>query len=101
MTARYRVTPRARADLVAIARYTRDVWGMAKRDAYLRRLTARFDWLSRNPELGRPRPELMENVRSFPEGAHLIVYRQTGEIIEILGVPHKSMDIDSRFSDRN
>ena len=43
MTACRRITPRARADLVAIARYTRDVWDVAKRDAYLGRLTARFD----------------------------------------------------------
>ncbi len=99
MTARYRITPRAEADLIAIARYTRDAWGEAQQAVYLAQLEDRFAWLAEHPKLGRQRPELNTAVRSFPEGSHLILYRERAGVVEIIGVAHKSMDIDDRYAD--
>ena len=52
MTARYRVTPRAAADLNRIATYT--LWNRGRRHttAYLKALNDRFGWLAEHPEIG-------------------------------------------------
>ena len=42
-----RITPEARDDLQAIARYTKQTWGSAQKNAYRDRLMARFKEISR------------------------------------------------------
>ena len=97
MTARFRLTPRAAADLNRIAAYTVEKWGRRQTTAYLEALNGRFIWLTEYPDIGRARPEILPELRSFQEGSHIIFYRIRGTVIEIIGVPHMSMDIASRF----
>ena len=97
MTAPYRVTPRAAADLNDIAVYSLRKWGQQQTTAYLTALNDRFVWLGEYPDIGRARPEILRDLRSFREGSHIIFYRTRGTAIEIIGVPHASMDIDSYF----
>ena len=68
-------------------------------DSYLRNLTARFAWLAENPRLGRSRPEIAPDVRSYREGSHLVFYRVRPNVIEIIGLPHRAMDVDAYFDD--
>lgn len=100
MSRRVRVTPRAYADLKAIARYTRATWGETQRDAYLADLERRFAWLADTPDLGRPRPELGEGYRSYPQGAHVIFYIARERAIDIIGILHRSMDVEGYFGER-
>ena len=97
MTAPFRVTPRAAADLNHIAVYSLRKWGRPQTTAYLKALNDRFAWLAEYPDIGRARPEILPELRSFREGSHIIFYRTRGTVIEIIGVPHMSMDIDSYF----
>lgn len=90
--ASYRLTPRALADLDAIAEYTLDTWGRAQTERYLTALTDRMAWLAAAPDLGKARDEIAPGYRSFPEGRHLIFYIEAGGFISIIGVPHRSMD---------
>ena len=99
MTAPFRITPRAAADLNRIAVYTLRMWGRRQTTAYLKALTDRFAWLAEYPDIGRTRPEILPELRSFREGSHIIFYRTRGTVIEIISVPHMSMDIDSYFED--
>jgi len=98
MSASYRVTPRAFADLAAIARYTVAVWDESQRDAYLEAIEQRFSWLAKQPMAGRSRPEINERYRSFPEGSHVIFYIVREDGIDIIGVPHRSMGLPTYFS---
>ena len=100
MTARFRLTPRAAADLNRIAAYTIRKWGRRQATAYLTAMNDRFAWLAEYPEVGRARPEILPELRSFREGSHIIFYRIRNQGIEIIGVPHMGMDIDSFFEDR-
>jgi toxin ParE1/3/4 len=93
MTGLFRLTPRAAADLDGIADYTMEVWGAAQMGDYLRSLNRRFEWLARNPLAGRERNDVHPGYRSFPEGSHVIFYIVSDEYIDIIGLPHKSMDI--------
>ena len=97
MTAPFRLTPRAAADLNRIAAYSLRNWGRRQTIAYLKALNDRFVWLAEYPEVGRARPEVLPELRSFREGSHIIFYRARKTVIEIIGVPHMSMDIDSYF----
>ncbi len=97
MSLTVRVTRRARRDLLRIGDYTEEVWGHAQRNAYLQDLTARFHWLAVHPDLGRRRDDLGRGLRSYRQGQHLIFYRVTGGSLEVVGVPHGSMDHSKYF----
>lgn len=94
---KFRITPRAKADLVSIGRYTERVWGRRQRDRYLGELDACFHWLAKNARLGRHRPEIHEGYYSYAQGAHVIFYVISEEYVDIIGIPHKAMDIDNFF----
>jgi toxin ParE1/3/4 len=93
MSANFRLTPRAAADLEAIADYTIERWGLEQLEIYLRSLNNRFEWLAENPFAGRDRNDVDAGYRSFPEGSHVIFYVVGDDCVIIIGIPHKSMDI--------
>ena len=100
MSAGYRLTLRAVADLESIADYTLGHWGEAQMERYIRKLYARFDLLGARPETGRKRDEIRPKLRSFVEGSHVIFYREGKKGVEIMGVLHQSMDHQARLSER-
>ena len=94
----FRITPRARDDLISIGRYTQAQWGRSQRNLYLRKIEKRFDWLAANPHLGKDRSDVAADDYSLPEGLHVIFYMISEVGVDIIGVPHKSMDIITYFS---
>lgn len=97
MTPSFRVTPRALEDLKNIGAYTLDVWGKTQRDKYLRAIDNRFAWLASQPRQGKYRIDIEEGYYSFPQGSHVIFYIIRNEGIDIIGIPHKNMDILNYF----
>jgi toxin ParE1/3/4 len=95
--ARYRVTPRALDDLRNIGRYTEQQWGKDQRNRYLRAIEQRFQWLADSPQFGKPRTDIAEDYFSFPQGQHVVFYLINSEGIDIIGIPHKEMDIVTYF----
>ena len=47
------LTVAAQADLKAIARYTKQRWGLPQRNVYLKEIDQVFHALARNPAMGR------------------------------------------------
>lgn len=94
---RYRITPKAHEDLREIGRYTQKRWGKIQRNAYLLKLEKRFNWLAEHPKRGKHRPEIGEGFYSFPEGRHIIFYLINVDFIDIIGIPHRRMDIIDFF----
>ena len=99
MKGRFKLTVRAQADLDAIADYTLEQWGAGQMERYVKALDARFVWLAERPEIGRRRDDILGALRCYPEGSHLIFYRIADVGIEIVGIPHRSMDIGSYFEE--
>lgn len=93
MIANFRLTLRAAEDLDAIADFTIQTWGLDQLETYLRSLNRRFEWLAENPFAGRERNDVHPGYRSFPEGSHIIFYIVSDDHVDIIGIPHKSMDI--------
>ena len=98
MTNIYRITPRAQQDLINIGRYTIERWGREQRDLYLRAIEQRFKSIAENPYMGRHRPDIKEGYYCWPQGSHLISYLIRKNLIDIIGIPHKRMDILNYFS---
>lgn len=87
----------AQSDLEDIWLYTFNHWNIDQADAYLLSITNRFAWLADQPGLGRKRDDIKEGYFSFPEGEHIIFYKITDDIVDIIGIPHHSMDVFSHL----
>ncbi len=98
MSNSFRLTPRAAADLDAIADYTVETWGLAQLETYLMGFNNRFQWLADNPLAGRERNDVHPGYRSYPEGSHVIFYIINDDQVDIIGMPHKSMDASTFFT---
>ena len=94
---RFNLTLRAKEDLRGIWNYTLEAWNEAQADAYLTDLYERFGWLADDPQLGKHRREVCEGYYCFPQGSHLGFYLIRDTEIDIIGVPHKEMDILNFF----
>ena len=95
MTPGYRVRQSAEADLEKIWLHTFQEWGDEQADIYTRSLLARFAWLAENPRAGKPRGDVKPGYYSFPEGMHVVFYTISEEGLDIIGIPHQSMDVIS------
>lgn len=58
------------------------------------RFTHLFEMFADHPEIGRERPELREDLRSFPEGSYVIFYRIWAGQVAIVRVLHGATDLD-------
>ena len=84
-------------ELEEIWQYSLSNWGIDQADQYIRDLTSRFEWLSENPQAGKQRDDIKPGYYCFPQGSHLVFYRIIDDTLDILGVPHQTMDVDSRI----
>ena len=94
---KFRITPRAKVDLQNIGRYTENRWGKKQRNKYLIDLEKRFILLAKNPRIGKHRVDIRDSFYSFPQGEHVVFYIINQDGIDIIGIPHKEMDIISYF----
>ena len=93
----YRLRADARNDLEIIWNYTLDEWGALQAERYFEALITCFDDLASNPQMGRPRDEVISGMRSFPQGRHIVFYEIDDLGIEIVGIVHQSADVDNHF----
>jgi len=94
----YSIRQQAQADLESTWLYSYQEWGAEQADQYIRSLLSRITWLSENPQLGKQRTDVKPGYYCFPEGMHLIFYKITRSGIDIIGIPHQSMDIVGHFN---
>ena len=90
----FRLTAKARADLVSIGRYTEDVWGREQRNKYLAELDECFHTLAAKPNMGRTCDDISKGYHKYHIGRHLIFYRHADKDIEIIRILHDRMDIE-------
>jgi toxin ParE1/3/4 len=89
----YRLSPQAKTDIEAVGDYiAADSLTNARR--FIERLTQKFVALDRNPMIGRARPELRSDLRSFAYGAYLILYRAVEGGVENVRVLHGARNLE-------
>lgn len=92
----YRVSRRARRDLIGIWCYIADDNESAA-DRFIDLITQRFQPLGKNPYAGRSRDELRPGYRSFPAGQYVVFYRLSDSGVQIMHVLHGKRDLDALF----
>ena len=89
----YKLTERARDDLVALYIDGVQDFGPHQAEQYHAGLKMVFQFLSDNPEAARPRLELRPPLRIHPYKAHIILYDITSQRdVTIVRVRHKRED---------
>ena len=92
--ANYRITAKAKRDLLHIGRYTDKLWGRLQRNNYLAGLDASFNYVSANPLAGTVCNEILSGYRKYLYQSHFIFYQlnQTNSV-DIIRILHKRMDV--------
>jgi plasmid stabilization system protein ParE len=85
--------------LVFIARQSGSPKVALKFTAELRRKCASLAALP--GQMGRPRPELRDDIRSFAFRGHVIFFRYVDDVFEVLNVFEGHRDFDSYFNDED
>jgi plasmid stabilization system protein ParE len=94
VTARYRLTPRAREGFHRVAFYVEENFGNAVADRVISNLVRAFELLAKNPGAGHQRHDLTrdQQVLFWPVGPTLIAYRPAPEGVEILFIERGEVD---------
>ena len=91
----YRLTPKAEADIIAIAEAGLSRWGRGQAEEYHDGLYALFDLIASSPRMARERNELTPAVRVQRYRAHLVLYLIEGDDILIVRLRHGREDWQS------
>lgn len=86
----------ASADLAEIWAYIAED-SLRQADILAVRIDQEFKVLARNPSIGRARPELLANLRSFPVDRYIIFYIPRPRGIEVIRVLHGARDLKPLF----
>lgn len=92
------LTKEAKEDLRKIAKFTEKRWGRDQRNLYTKQFDDGFHLLAETPSVGKKCNYIKVSYRKFPQGSHIVFYREgTKGIIIIIRILHKNMDVESRF----
>lgn len=90
--------PAAKADLDAIAIYTKREWGKQEARAYLGELRAFASSLADFPHRYPRHASRLGTLRKASCGDHLIFYTVSAEAVEIVRVLHNRVDVNDHFA---
>ena len=97
MIRQVRLTPKARADIDAIRKYSEKEWGKDQAIKYIRTIHAVLQLIDSNPGIARKAEDIRPGLLKYPAGSHLIFFRLTEEAIDIVRILHKRMDMEAHF----
>ena len=89
----YLLSSEADRDVEEIFDYTFDIFGLDQAVKYLSELEGLLSNLCLNPEIGKTRDEIRDELRSFPYESHIIFYRILPDHIRVVRILHSSRDI--------
>lgn len=89
-------TPEAKQDLLDTWEYIADD-SVRAADRWLEEIVKHFESLAESPRIGRERPELGEDLRSYPVGNYVIFYKPLENGVEIIRVVHGARDLRRVF----
>lgn len=98
MTARYLLSPAARADLEQIWDYAEERWGVDQAEEYVRELRYVIERVAANPRIGRTCDDTRHGYRKVSASSHMLFYRLTAEgVVDVVRVLHQRMDTERHF----
>jgi toxin ParE1/3/4 len=92
--ARLELSEAADADLAAILAYSIEAFGRETAEAYLRSFEDSFALLREHPRAGAIHPIVEPTIRSLSHRSHRIFYDVEADVIVVVRVLHKAMDVE-------
>ena len=97
----YELTPAAELDLLEIARYTLENWGLEQANRYQIALEQQFAAMARDEAWTSAPIEERPDLRSARcEHHYVLALRREGRPLLVIAVLHESMDVLTRLTDR-
>ena len=93
---RYRLYPRARADLEEIWLYTLEAWSLDQADIYINDITRVFEGSAKGTISGRF-VDVQEGYLKYPVGSHMTYYRRFPSHIDVVRILHQRMDVSAKL----
>ena len=90
------IRPKAADDFAEIWAYIAED-SPREADSFASLIQKELRMLSRQPRMGRERPELLADLRSFPVGRYVIFYLPRSRGIEVVRVLHGARDLKPLF----
>jgi len=95
---RYLISGKANQDIENIWLYTYENWSLEQADRYYNLILDEIEFIAKNFESGRPVDYIKKGYRTSLVKSHIIFYKKSrSNIVEIIGVLHKKMDIENRI----
>jgi len=88
----YRLYPLAQADLEDIWSYTALRWSAEQAESYHAAIIATFEGLAAGNKQGRS-SDVRDGYFKYAVGSHLVFYRRSETIIDIVRILHQRMDV--------
>ena len=95
--ASYKLSALAEEDLRHISARTIADWGLPQAEKYVVLLHEAMLRIAATPNMGKNRPELFKNAKSFPVQKHVVYYWPVDGGIEVARILHQRMDVDAAF----
>ena len=93
----FRLTSRAESDLVEIADYTIETFGIEQARRYRDALETCFQTIADNPKVGRSADQLAPELRRYKHQSHVVFYMPERQGVLIVRVLHESRDFEQHL----
>ena len=89
----FALSPAARADVKEIWDYTVRNWGEAQAERYTRDIRDACEALGNGTLSGRSAEDIRAGYRKAAVGSHVMFYRVRTDLVEVVRILHRSMDV--------
>lgn len=95
----YKISKKAVSDLEEIWLYTVEKWSTDQADRYYNLIIDEINYICKNSDAGKSMEHVRKGYRASKVKSHLIFYKISNDIIEIVRILHERMDIENRLKD--
>jgi toxin ParE1/3/4 len=97
---KYRLSSKARIDLINIWEFTLNNWSIDQADRYYNLIIDKINDICKKPDLGKNYNHVRKDYWGINIKSHIIFYKIDDQgIIEIIRILHQRMDLQSRLKD--
>ena len=98
-TRTYVISKKAVSDLEEIWLYTVEKWSVEQADRYYNLIFDEIDYICKNSDASKSMEHIRKGYRASKVKFHLIFYKVSNDIVEIVRILHERMDIENRLKD--
>jgi len=95
---KYKISSKARLDLIGIWEFTSENWSVQQADRYYQIIIDKITGICSNPDIGKKYNDLRKGYHGVLVKSHIIFYRiAEPNSIEIIRILHQRMDYKNRL----